>query len=380
MRNNLFNLPDNWQWVKSESVIDVRDGTHDTPEYHSDGVPFITSKNLVNGSVDFNGAAFISLKDHNKFSQRSKVDNGDILLAMIGTIGNPVLVETDREFSIKNVALFKFTGSDVNNRYFRHLLDSKIIKRQMALASRGGTQKFVSLKVLRNLNIPLPPLAEQKRIAAILDKADMLRTKRRAALAKLDSLVQSVFLEMFGDPVTNPMGWEERKLDETVNFTTGKLDSNAGVPGAQYPFFTCAREVYQIDKYAFDCEALLLAGNNASADYWVKHYSGRFNAYQRTYVITLKHEQDSFRYNYMKYALESKLLLMKRLSKGSNTRYLTLSILKPIKIQVPDVETMTKFGLITNEIGNHFASNQTALTQLDNLFQALQQRAFRGEL
>ena len=394
MRNNLFNLPDNWQWVKSESVIDVRDGTHDTPEYHSDGVPFITSKNLVNGSVDFNGAAFISLKDHNKFSQRSKVDNGDILLAMIGTIGNPVLVETDREFSIKNVALFKFTGSDVNNRYFRHLLDSKIIKRQMALASRGGTQKFVSLKVLRNLNIPLPPLAEQKRIAAILDKADMLRTKRRAALAKLDSLVQSVFLEMFGDPVTNPMGWETKLFEHTVAIDAPMVDPREN----QYKHLLhiggdrIERDTGRILGAKTAEEDMLISGKFLFDDRYILYSKIRPNLRKvvmpdfrglcsaDVYPVRPLDNMIGREILFQILLSESFTRFTKQHSGRANIPKINRKQFMSFECYIPPINLQNNFVDFVKCMGPTRLKSHESNYQSDNLFHALQQRAFRGEL
>ena len=100
-------LPIGWKWNKAKEVIDVRDGTHDSPKYQVNGIPLVTSKNLVNGSLDFSTCSLISEKDHFAISKRSAVNDGDILYAMIGTIGNPVIVKKEFEFSIKNVALFK---------------------------------------------------------------------------------------------------------------------------------------------------------------------------------------------------------------------------------------------------------------------------------
>ncbi len=163
-------LPKGWQWVRCAEVIDVRDGTHESPKYQSQGIPLVTSKNLISGKIDFGNVSYISEDDHKQIAKRSKVDKGDILFAMIGTIGNPVLVNIEKEFSIKNVALFKFTHDQVNANYFRYLLESDIIQLQLTKATNGGTQKFVSLKALRDLLIPLPPLETQKRIAALLDE------------------------------------------------------------------------------------------------------------------------------------------------------------------------------------------------------------------
>ena len=102
-----YELPQGWEWVRFQDVVDVRDGTHDSPKYQKEGYPFITSKNLNNGYIDFENVNYISREDYLKLSQRSCVENEDILFAMIGSIGNPVIVQKDRDFSIKNVALFK---------------------------------------------------------------------------------------------------------------------------------------------------------------------------------------------------------------------------------------------------------------------------------
>jgi type I restriction enzyme S subunit len=269
-------------------------------------------------------------------------------------------------------------------RYLFHWVRTTKFVDQMFRSATGANYPAVSDRIIKESLIPLPPfegqesIDEQKRIAAILDKADGLREKRRQAIAKLDTLLQSVFLDMFGDPVTNPKGWNVQPLDELLRFRTGKLDANAAVAGGAYPFFTCSREDYQIDTYAFDCEALLLAGNNATADYSVKYYKGRFNAYQRTYVITLLNPKHS--YFYMRCALEKKLQDMKRLSKGTNTKYLTLSILQNLKIQVPLPDRQKDFEAVSLKINEHLKKHNESLRMIDNLFHSLQQRAFNGEL
>ncbi len=116
----------------------------------------------------------------------------------------------------------------------------------------------------------------------------------------------------------------------------------------EYPFFTCSKEIYKIDKFAFDCEALLLAGNNAVGNYDVKHYKGRFNAYQRTYVLTLKNE--GWSYKFFQRQLESKLSYLQLRSIGSNTRYLTLKILDDLTFKVPSQKKQIEFDNFSSQI------------------------------
>ncbi|MFR5643871.1 MAG: restriction endonuclease subunit S [Clostridium paraputrificum] len=174
-----FEIPDNWEWARLASVLDVRDGTHDTPKYQEVGIPLITSKNLKDGKLDFENIKFISQVDHEKISQRSLVENGDILFAMIGSIGNPVVVKKDRDFSIKNVALFKtLPQNKINIRYLFYYL--MIEQERMRNIASGGVQSFVSLSFLRGYIIPLPPLEEQKRIVkkigTIMNSIDKLQS------------------------------------------------------------------------------------------------------------------------------------------------------------------------------------------------------------
>jgi type I restriction enzyme S subunit len=180
----------NWQKGKAQHFIDVRDGTHDTPKYVKTGVPLVTSKNLKNGQIDFSEISYISETDHEQIKKRSFVENGDILYAMIGTIGNPVIVNSNDEFSIKNVALFKMKNSSILTDYFYYFLQSSIVGNQVDAFSMGGIQKFVSLSFLRNLDIQFPQTeTEQRKIAEKLNKQmQAVETLKQSLTEKLKAI------------------------------------------------------------------------------------------------------------------------------------------------------------------------------------------------
>jgi type I restriction enzyme, S subunit len=142
--------------------------------------------------------------------------------------------------------------------------------------------------------------------------------------------------------------WEIKKLGEVCNITTGKLNSNAAVENGIYPFFTCSREIFSIDHFAFDCEAILLAGNNAVGDFNVKHYRGKFNAYQRTYVITVKRE-DMILYRYLYLHVENGLKEFKSKSVGAGTKFLKLDMIKGLNIPVPPLSEQKRIVSIVDE-------------------------------
>jgi len=130
--------------------------------------------------------------------------------------------------------------------------------------------------------------------------------------------------------------WENVIVGNFTNITTGKINSNNADNKGIYPFFTCSKDVLWINHFAYDCEALLLAGNNATADYDVKYYKGKFNAYQRTYIITIPNEH--IEYAYLKILLEKNLLLLKENSIGTQTKYLKIGMIQNIQIPLPPLD------------------------------------------
>lgn len=165
-----FDIPANWCWCRLGNAIDVRDGTHDTPAYIQRGYPLITSKDFRGDHFDLSKTKYISKQDYDLINQRSKVEIGDILFSMIGgNIGNKILITTENyfEMAIKNVALFK-NNTNVYNLYLFYVLE--YYTKEFQNYSVGGAQTFVSLNFIRNYPFPLPPLAEQKRIVAAIEK------------------------------------------------------------------------------------------------------------------------------------------------------------------------------------------------------------------
>jgi len=147
-----------WEVKKLEEICDVRDGTHDSPKYYSNGYPLVTSKNIKKEEIDFSDINFISKADYELINKRSKVDWGDILMPMIGTIGNPVIVDIEPEFAIKNVALIKnnFTDNKILTEVLYCLLSGSYFNWYSANNNKGGTQKFLSLGDIRNMPVIVP--------------------------------------------------------------------------------------------------------------------------------------------------------------------------------------------------------------------------------
>jgi type I restriction enzyme S subunit len=187
----LGEIPEHWSTTRINRVIKVKDGTHDTPNYLpiSDfNYPLVTSKDFKNGEIDFENSKYISEEDHEKIIKRSNTENGDIIMSMIGgNIGNLVLVNTDRPFSIKNVCLFKTSYDRIIAKHLFFILKSDLLKIQITLNSRGGAQGFLSLDDLRSLVYFVLPKEEIKSIVHYIETEC---TRIDAKIAKTQKLIQ----------------------------------------------------------------------------------------------------------------------------------------------------------------------------------------------
>lgn len=182
-------VPEGWCVVVSGEEIDVRDGTHDSPKKSDHGYPLVTSKNLTSGRLDLTDTYLISPKDYEEVNKRSNVNKGDILLTMIGTLGIPCLVSTnDVNFAIKNVGLFRTSETPQLKNYFFELLKSKGMQQFLDSRAAGTTQKYLSLKVLRNIFFIIPcckVLTEFNTQAYSLENKIQQNDEQNAELAKL---------------------------------------------------------------------------------------------------------------------------------------------------------------------------------------------------
>ena len=168
-------IPKHWQVIKINYIMEVKDGTHDTPDYLEksiDTFPLVTSSNFVEGKIDFSNCKHISLEDYLKINKRSNIETNDIIMSMIGSnLGNTAIVGEDIKFSIKNVCLFKTSSCQkVSPSYLFFLIESNYLTCQIDVNQKGGGQPFLSLDNLRNLKFPIPPKDEQKDIISKLSK------------------------------------------------------------------------------------------------------------------------------------------------------------------------------------------------------------------
>ena len=226
---------EDWEQRKLSDISDVRDGTHDSPKYLNTGHPFVTSKNVKDGFINYDEIQYISDEDFNEINKRSKVDVNDILMGMIGTIGNMALIRTEPDFAIKNVALIKNT-KQINYLYLYHFLHSSFIEKQLSFGVDGGTQKFVSLGNIRNLDIVYPSEAEQIKLGGYFEQLDHLITLHQRKCNQAKKFKKYMLQKMFPqNGEKNPEirfggftdDWEQRKLGDMAEIVGGGTPSTS---------------------------------------------------------------------------------------------------------------------------------------------------------
>jgi type I restriction enzyme S subunit len=189
-----------WEETSLGDAYDVRDGTHDSPKYQATGYPLVTSKNLKREGLSLDDVKLIREQDYKKINERSAVHEGDVLFAMIGTIGNPTLVTVEPDFAIKNVALFKIPSSQ-SGAFLKYYLDSGWVISKMMKEAKGTTQKFVGLGYLRTFPINVPPLSTQLEVVEDLDEltreTQRLESIYKRKLAALEALKKSLLHQAF---------------------------------------------------------------------------------------------------------------------------------------------------------------------------------------
>ena len=190
-----------WETKKLNEITEVKDGTHDSPKYIKEGIPFVTQKNIKPIGLSFEDTKFITETDHEKFFKRSNVTHGDILISMIGANrGMAAIVDDNRVFSIKNVGLIK-SSDNINMNYLLYYLKSTMAMKYVLYMSNGGAQEFVGLTALRSFPIPLPSLAEQQTIVNQLDalraETQKLEAVYRKKIEDLEELKKSLLQKAF---------------------------------------------------------------------------------------------------------------------------------------------------------------------------------------
>jgi type I restriction enzyme S subunit len=398
-------LPEGWKLVSLGEVGTLINGDRgknypSQKDFVDNGVPFINAGHIQNGEIDFESMNFISRKRFDLLGS-GKVKSGDILYCLRGSLGKTAIIKDIQEGAIASSLVIIRPSEQIRTDYFYRYLASPIGQAEIYKYDNGSSQPNLSAQSLKQYQLPLPPLEEQRRIAAILDKADGVRRKRKEAIRLTEELLKSTFLEMFGDPVTNPKGWEicsMKKIVVETQYGTAEKSQEVmgGLPILRMNNITYSGEIdlnslkwCQIpskdeDKFTVKRGDLLFNRTNSPelvGKTAVWRSDGKF-AYAG-YLIRVRFDKSKANSEYVSAFLNSnygKRYLLEKAKPSINMSNFSASEFLKIPILLPDIETQHRFDEFvsyTRMMSQHLSDG---LGDYNNLFNSLLQRAFRGEL
>jgi len=362
--------PDGVEWKKlGEVTHSIRTGLNPRNNFklNTPGATnyYVTVKEITTGKILFSDKTDKIDDDALKIIQkRSKLELGDVLFSGIGTIGKVALVDIEPKNwnCSESVFILKPKKNILIPKYLVYVLQTNSLTSQFLNQSVGSTLQGVRMSTLLNISIPLPPLPIQEEIVKILDTFTELEAELQAELEARKKQYE-YYRNKLLTPVEHNGRWylngkevEWKKLGEVCGLiTTGKLNANVMEENGIYPFFTCDERPYRINTYAFDLEAILISGNGSKVGH-LNYYKGKFNAYQRTYVLGLFSEliRPMFLFHFLKGHLKN--YIFKNSRKGS-VPYITLPMLQNFPIPIPPlseqeriVAILDKFDALVNDL------------------------------
>lgn len=366
-------IPSDWE-IKTlgevgEVIVGLTYSPNDVKEY---GTLVLRSSNIQDNKLAYQNNVFVEMD----LPDRVIVREGDLLICVRNgsrnLIGKSALIDKNASGAAFG-AFMSIYRSTINN-YISKIFQDKIIQKQIE-NNLGATINQITNKDLKSFKVPLPQTEnEQTAIATALSDMDTLIAQTEKLIEKKKAIKQGVMQEL----LRPKDGWVTKKLgDLTDKVTTGKLDANAMKPEGDYRFYTCAKEFYFIDQYAFDEEALLISGNGANVGY-IHYYKGKFNAYQRTYVLI------GFKIlvGYLKTYLD--IYLAERIAtevSASNTPYIKMETITEMKISYPsNTGEQQNIFTVINDLNSQITICEKKLQKLKLQKQGMMQALLTGKI
>ena len=364
-------------------------------DFAEKGIPFINAGHLTGGEVDFAEMNYISEDRFHKLGS-GKTRANDLLYCLRGSLGKTAIVRHNGDAAIASSLVIIRPCEKCSVEYLYRCLTSPLGEAEIRRFNSGSSQPNLSATNVKKYQIPLPPLAEQKRIAGILDAADALRVKRRESLAQLDTLLQSTFLDMFGDPVTNPMGWEKCTVGDIGVMGTGSTPSRkdaanygGGIPwvkSTEVDWCVVESTSESVTEEGVKAARLKMfpAGSVVVALYGQGKTRGKCailgmdaTSNQASCVIM---PNDNCNNLFLFYFLRHSYAKLRGQSRGGNQENLNMRLIREFPMILPPLDLQQRFATVVESIEEQKTLMRAHLDELDALFASLQSRAFSGEL
>ncbi|WP_187871859.1 restriction endonuclease subunit S [Helicobacter pylori] len=332
-------------------------------------IPFIQNKDFLGHYINYKTDYFIPNEIAIRFPQ-ILLNEKCLLISISGAIGNAAVFNHSQDAFIGGaIAVLKFKEKKSLD-FVMHFLMSASGQKLLLNSVKSSSHKNLTIADLRDLLIPLPPLNEQIVIANILSGLDRYLCSLDALILKKESVKKALSFELLSQRKRLKgfnQAWQRVRLGDICEITTGSLDANEMVHYGKYRFYTCAKEYYFIDKYAFDTEAILISGNGAYVGY-VHYYKGKFNAYQRTYVLDNFSEHIIFVKYFLTMFLQSHIQTNRN---EGNTPYIVMATLKDFEIPLPPLNEQIAIANVLSDLDSEITSLKNKKRQFENIKKAL---------
>ncbi|MDU9775251.1 restriction endonuclease subunit S [Helicobacter pylori] len=362
--------PSNWQRVRLGDIAEIKRGASPRPIENPKW--FCTNSNVgwVRISDISKNSRFLyktAQKLSKKGIEKSRlVKQNSLIMSMCATIGKPIITKIDTCIH-DGFVVFENPKIDLNYLYYFLCY----IEKEWLESGQQGSQVNLNVDLIKNKEVFYPKdLNEQIAIANILSDVDHYLYTLDALILKKESVKKALSFELLSQRKRLRgfnQAWQRVRLGDICEITTGSLDANEMVHYGKYRFYTCAKEYYFIDKYAFDTEAILISGNGAYVGY-VHYYKGKFNAYQRTYVLDNFSEHIIFVKYFLTMFLQSHIQTNKN---EGNTPYIVMATLKDFEIPLPPLNEQIAIANILSALDHEIISLKNKKRQFENIKKAL---------
>lgn len=317
--------------------------------------------------------------------ESSLIPKGAICVPCIGTIGTKMTMAPCDCYTNQSINSI-ICNENYDNEYVYYLIKNFLPGLKAYNLGTASGREYVSKSNFEKIELVAEQDKEiQKKIGVILSRYDSLIENYQKQIKLLEEAAQRLYKEWFvdlyfpGHENTNiidgvPEGWEKKKVGEIAPIITGKKDANFGTPDGEYPFFTCSQEPIKAPSFSFDCAAVLLAGNG---DFNVKLYRGKFEAYQRTYVLSPYCAQHLY---LLYYTISANMTKLAAGSSGSTIKFLTKGMIDGINLNIPNDEILRSFNKKVEPIQSSRESLQSQLRLLAEARDRLLPKLLSGEI
>jgi type I restriction enzyme S subunit len=359
-------------------------------EWKSNGLPIIRIQNLTDSNKNFN---YFDGECENKFI----VKKGDLLISWSASLGVYIW---NKEDAVLNQHIFKVIVNEnlVDKKYFFYA--TKRILNVMESRVHGATMKHITKDRFEDLKIPLPPLPTQRKIASILSACESAIEKRKYAMRLTDEFLKSAFLKMFGDPIKNPKGWKKGIINDVIKYTEYGTSEKSNNKGAGYPIIGMGNIIYngeldltkisyvnlpeqEFNKIKLQQGDIIFNRTNSTelvgkTTYWNHNKDAVIASY--LVKIRLKDEFNPIWFSYLMNTMYYKKMFSERCKKSVGQSNISPTLLKQFPIYTPPFDLQLTFSSLVQNVEKMKEKQRESEKELNNLFNSLMQRAFRGEL